>query len=685
MKNLSGSFVVQDTFLIAAFLQTFLKAEFNETEKQKPAEYFMKKQRNCWIFGSFAAVSLASLLTAGALFLGCPTNPRSSLGGNINSSIVPPGYFAQWNPGIPGGIPNVTSIHTTIAEQYRNGTTDATGAINSAIQAAGNAASSGERKVVYLPAGTYRIDKTILMNKSNVVLRGEGLGTVLRCINTGSGAITIGWEWPGYSGAAYNAVNVTGSPMAGDTKITVANAAAFKAGDILLLDRKPDDKGDPRGNAGGGPAWRANQVGGSEWRNNQPYHIRGESNTSIGPSSPDGYRPVKQYIEIDRIEGSTLYLKNMINIDFPSRLNPQLYKTDAEKYQYIGLENMKLEAVAGGNDVMNQWEYNPPVINMSVASSYCWVKNVESDGTKQRAGKGFKGRHITMWGFRNVVTGSYVHDSFDNRPGGNGYGIEIHGTDGLIDNNIADLLCKPILGYASGGGNVIAYNYIPNTETGDADGPNKLITWQESAIDTSHASYSHSDLYEGNYAANITTDNTSGNNGQMVIFRNYAWGHNVNGQTQSNLMALCIAGWNNEHASIGNVWLNPDTKKNNAVLWDNPQNSNSGRQAVYRIGTFAWDRSNGNGTSPSTPDTFNGGPVMGWTMSKFHRHLDYEYITNTLYNNPDNKVKTLPDSLYLTGRPDYFAGYTWPPVDPYGNSHKTRVSGLPAQDRINRY
>ncbi len=60
------------------------------------------------------------------------------------------------------------------------GASDASGAIQSAVAAA--AAAGGG--VVFLPAGTYRVDRPITVNASNVVLRGVGTASVIRANGT---------------------------------------------------------------------------------------------------------------------------------------------------------------------------------------------------------------------------------------------------------------------------------------------------------------------------------------------------------------------------------------------------------------------------------------------------------------------------------------------------------------------
>lgn len=65
----------------------------------------------------------------------------------------------------------------------------------------------------------------------------------------------------------------------------------------------------------------------------------------------------------------------------------------------------------------------------------------------------------------------------------------------------------------------------------------------------------------------------------------------------------------------------------------------------------------------------------------FHKHLDFNYIEKTVYNNPENPVKTLPNSLYLDSKPAFFGNLVWPPVNPFGATHEERVMNLPAKKR----
>jgi hypothetical protein len=622
------------------------------------------------------------------------------LGGPRSSAIVPGNIFSQWEPGRPDGIPNSAGFNTfrtinaasysqSFADQASR--TQLTADINKAIQDAGDfAASSGNPQVVQLSAGIFYADGSITINRSNVVLRGMGASTILRGMiwnGAGGGYINVGssdnyqFNDPNHTHVA----NVTGSLKSGDQQITVNNAYNFSAGDILMVDRIATAEvngGDDRG-----ASLAIN--GGEEFRKGNPYMMRtpGLNHASQGPASAAGeYRSVRQYVEVASVSGNTIYIKNKINIDFPAACKPQVWNVsmNCPPTKNSGLEDLKVEAIT--------YTYNhTPCILLQFDSSYCWIKNVESDGRRfaeDGSGTGYRGVHIRVRGFRNNVNGCYVHDSSNNWPGGTGYGYEIQGTDCLLDNNIARELCKPFLGYVSGGGNVIAYNYVPECAT-------YREGHQETAFDFNHAAYSHSDLYEGNYGANLSTDSTTGNSGQFVVFRNHAWGYNLVDQefgnsTTGGSFCLFSMAYSNEVASIGNVWLIPEDVDGSSGRkltnrWDFPLVQETRGFVVYNLGTM----NNSSYTPPRDSTTYGwldwydncDAYPMGWAMGHFHRHLDYDYSSRELYDNPANPVKNLPKSLFRDTAPDYFGGYTWPPVNPHGRNAAERVSGLPAKDR----
>jgi hypothetical protein len=244
------------------------------------------------------------------------------------------------------------------------------------------------------------------------------------------------------------------------------------------------------------------------------------------------------------------------------------------------------------------------------------------------------------------------------------------------------MLNKPLLGQTSNGGNVITYNYIPNAiitpllngnypSAATPDKPQVIDGWNETALDTSHGGYSHTDLFEGNYTANIHTDNIS-NNGWMTLFRNHSWGMNVRGSTSGSRNGIAIDGPQNEHASIGNVYLNPATAKD-ARIWDKPDDSGDGI-AVYRFNSASMKGSG-----------LEGDASRKYALDKFYWLFDYNYVSQSMLSkNTIDESIVLPDSLYLTQAPDFFYGYVWPPVNPFGINDVERIGRLPAEERYTK-
>jgi hypothetical protein len=206
-----------------------------------------------------AMIQKKSLLLLLFTLCGCSIYSRAQLW----SGILDPSRATNWTQtGIPGGIPNYTTICQTVAP---SGLTDATdkNAINAAIGACGN---SGSGKVVKLQAGTYTITAGLLFNRNDfgnfstpynqVVLRGAGPDqTILKftgtepcagnisdiCIigtNQNAGAYPGQALWTGDNGTA-------GSYAPGDTLINVGawTGTIPAVGDTIILDQRNDSIG----------------------------------------------------------------------------------------------------------------------------------------------------------------------------------------------------------------------------------------------------------------------------------------------------------------------------------------------------------------------------------------------------------------------------------------------------------
>lgn len=145
--------------------------------------------------------------------------------GHTFASVIDPSRTIDWqgHAGVPGGIPNRTTICATLSPGA-----DAP-QINSAIQ------SCPANQVVFLNAGTYNLTGIITFNrKSNVTLRGAGPGkTILRpgpmVTTITSGQVLYGAEH-----------HITGGNTKGSTSITVDDATGIIVGTILNIYQADD-------------------------------------------------------------------------------------------------------------------------------------------------------------------------------------------------------------------------------------------------------------------------------------------------------------------------------------------------------------------------------------------------------------------------------------------------------------
>lgn len=597
----------------------------------------------------------------------------------IDMAIVPADRRTVWNPGVPGGIPNFPNTITVDAARFGDGVTDATAAIRAAVASAQAAATPTSPQVVYLPAGVYLLSDSITVTKSYVVIRGAGpRKTYLRQRPLFSGVIEI--ETPDPEFQYGTPIDVVADVPKGALSITVADASAIQVGDVLQIDQLDPDGSTPGGTGSdfgpNGWVWR----NGTDWTNRTPTNRAGSSQQ--GPLSPLGIRSIMQMIEVESKSGNTLRLKSPVHMEYPLARRPQVFwrvgaRSGKPGTKYNGVEEL---TVQGGRDRHVAFRN----------AAYSWIRNVESDGTVNL----WYGTHFTLTAcYRCVIRDSYVHHSDSTSPGhdsdpygaaGRAYGILMQTavTDSLIENNIVMYQNKPIITMTAGGGNVVAYNYVDNTTFVQGwTSPD----WQETAIDTNHGCFSHYMLVEGNLTPNIASDSTHGNSGFHVFFRNRATGQNSSRTTSGPLRAISIDAYSREHTSIGNVlfssYLNGYQGKPGVVL--NGHLTRSDSHDVYQIGNFAWDQVTGAAPNwgdwePRRNNRYDAaGPFLAEDL--FHRHMDFDYVSNSVYRNPANPVTALPPSLYLKSKPAFFGDNPWPWVDPEG---ATKAYTLPAKARF---
>jgi hypothetical protein len=482
------------------------------------------------------------------------------------------------------------------------------------IQAAIDACPEGQ--VVRLSAGDFLLNgaQPVRIGKG-VVLRGAGANlTKLRKTIPGDiPLIVVGERWRGSPVAS---VNLTTNAAKGATSVQVSSAAGFTVGHLVLVDKLTDGS-----------------------------FVYGGSHCALGEDCRLWFtrpnRPVGQMLEIAAINGNTVSFTTPLHIAFDTAHTAQLSRF-AVPYgaKYAGIEDLY---VRGGLDD-----------NILVRfAMYSWVKNVESDWSN--------GDSIALdSSFRCVVRDSYFHDTPEPYPGGAGYLLSVgeYTADSLIENNIFMNANKVMVMRASGGGNVIAYNYFDNGYIG------YNLEWVETGMNASHMAEPHFELFEGNQAFNIDGDDTWGGAVYITFFRNHATGNRRDYPDVSSRRAIGLMYGHYYYSFVGNVLgtSDQDPFPYRAFAYEDYYPWGDDPIGLWRLGY--------------TPENWNALPDP-LVVSSTHRHGNFDYATNSVVWRPSYD-QTLPKSLYRRSKPGFFGTNPWPWVDPDG---ATKLHTLPARAR----
>jgi hypothetical protein len=389
------------------------------------------------------------------------------------AQIIPADRRIDWDQvGVPGGIPERTTICATIdAATYGTGTTDASAAINDALT------NCPEEQVVFLPAGTYRLENPIdFGTASHITLRGAGVGqTVL------FGAIPSGGGMIVSTQVALSAERrILSGYTKGSTRITVDDPTGVEVGTFLRL-----------------------------YQANDPALIWTRS------GEPD---VIKQRVIVIAVAGAQLDFAPPLAYGFSDVLNPRWKYSMGDSMSFSGIEDLTLEAGPDNQTANNTW----------LDTTYgCWIRRVDS----------FNCMNVHFFwtnGLRNEIRDSYMHEtSTDNE----GYGIQLYAgewsdnTGFLIENNIfSDGFVFVLLDGAIG--SVVGYNYVWNAHT-------NVWPHQTAAFDSNHRAHGMMDLWEGNIGQQFQSDGYHGSSSHHTLFRNWFNGLHPTYTTNRKMVDLC--------------------------------------------------------------------------------------------------------------------------------------------------
>jgi hypothetical protein len=290
-----------------------------------------------------------------------------------------------------------------------------------------------------------------------------------------------------------------------------------------------------------------------------------------------------------------------------------------------GIRDLYLE-----NDLPQNRAHNIQIIS----GQECWIQNVESN----QAAKW----HVRLQACaRCEVRECFVHDGWDG--GGDsmyGVGLFQYCCNNLVEDNIAYHCRHSYVTEYGGQGNVFAYNLSL-----DPVNENQLRTDYLMGDLIHHGGDPRWNLWEGNVASDIKFDAVLGGSSDDTAFRNL-----IRRKGLPTTIYACFGSdvqrGNYDANLVGNVYERPLRERDSLRRWGTNQDD-------------------GSAIDPQSQAT---------------AILDGEYdeATATLvWAGPDHR---LPDSYYLTAKPDWFGDLAWPPIDPR-RPESASISSLPAGRR----
>jgi hypothetical protein len=565
------------------------------------------------------------------------------------AGIIPADRRTTWNPGLNavGGIPNRTTIYQTLPP--RGGALDDTAVIQRALD------TCPRGQVVKLSPGTFNINGSGLhFRRSECTLRGSGTGTVGsgdggtrliksdRATNRSYAVLYVG-NAPEFA----SSINLAADAIKGTNSLTLASSPRIAVGEIVLIDQVTDN--DPR--VWWGPQHNPPGGGSRRWFARQD-------------------RSLTQMMEVTAVNANTVTFSTPFHITFKVEYAAQLSRYVNPPLHQTGIEDLYVYGGMGGDGHGN--------ISV-VFCAYCWVKNVEAHWSI--------GTSVGFYGtVRSVLRDSYIHETPDPNPGGGGYlvGLNWGASDNLIENNVMWNGNKNIVMRATGGGNVVAYNYMD-----DAYG-STYPNLPEAGLNAGHYTTPHMELLEGNYSHNYKGDSFWGNSIYITVFRNHLSGlraarppmdkykhgaypyMDLQGRTAVDIQA---------HSDYTNLVGNVLGFRGQSLLSYN-QDGYSYAQTEWSYETVGRFPKNGEVTMWSIGSQQAGG--WTWVPTTYQTQLregNWDWVTRSQRWHGiggaagSGTPQAIPDSLYLKGKPAFFGSNPWPWVNPSNGT----VGTLPAK------
>src|SRR5213594_2388607 len=558
-----------------------------------------------------------------SIILLCLSTPAHA---QLWSGIIDPSRAVDWSQaGIPGGIPNRTTICATLNP----------GATYTQINTAIAACPSGQ--VVFLNAGTYNLSGGITFSgHSNVTLRGAGPDKTMLVFTAGNGCNGMSADicimgsssvWEGNVPAG-NIHNWTAGYAKSTTQITLDSTSGISVGMVLILDQLDD----------------ATDTGGIYVCDT--INVCSEEGGAPGRSG----RHQQQFVKVTAISGTQVTISPGLYMpNWRSSQQPQawFWGDISQTASMDGVEDLAMDHT--NSNIYSGIEIDNAYLN--------WVKNVKSLNSNRN--------HIWLYqSTRTEVRDSYFYGT--KNAASQSYGVEAFMTsDNLVINNIYQHVTSPVM-IGPSAGSVFAYNY-------SIDMYSYNTNWIMAGFVGGHDAGSGTNLFEGNTSDAFMMDLYHGTGNMPTLFRNQYLGTEP-GKTQgNNTIPMNIWGFNRLVNLVGNVLGTAGfhtTYEDSQTASGTPGNVNG---SIYVLGYT--------GVQETTPLGYD-----SRTVSTLLRWGNFDYATNqTHWNSAEipagNAVPathTLPSSLFLSSKPNWWGIMPWPAIgpdvtggqDPAGHAYK---------------
>jgi hypothetical protein len=556
---------------------------------------------------------------------------------NLLTTIADRVYPWQGNVGVYGGIPTRETIYTTLTAGFT--------AAN--LESAIKACPAGQ--VVYIEAGTHDLGGGVINvdNDSNWTLRGAGMGvTILEDVRFDFGQW---WDtWSDYGGGSAISVSVADQ---GDTVVTLADASGYVVGDHVCIEQDNDSEVFGYGSGGSGSP---------------------TSNPTHSGRRRDNARNQHQQFYVAGVDGNDLTLRTPLAFDLEAGRNPRIVRHTDKGPSFSGIEDLTIDQNSTASS-------NPTVWWKSCYS--CWLKNVE----------------LTRWhtfGFQLdfcvsfEVRGCYVHDPkvYD---WGKGYAILLSPScNCLVEDNIFYLYQSGMTFEGASVANVIAYNSFYGSYP-EYNGIDVMLA----PMFGNHTPYPCFNLFEGNYGSGFHNDNYYGPSGYATLLRNCYTGNDP--YTETNRICVNFDAHQLHNNVLGNTLGQPTAPS--SITLDLPDESHTYAES----GALSWTEDAGtvDGFSYTQNTVFrlgypfignNGYDAIGTNLDDLDEtvrattiiHGNWDADTETVQWDGTISDEVIPDSLYLSSKPDFFANLAWPPFGGSAGTTEEDLAAIPAGYRL---